>query len=196
MMKRKVTKLVALSLAMVMTVALQTDDVYAKNYYVEDYSTMGNIEINLNDSVKPIAEPKIDEDEILVKKNANKIKKMTMKGVSEGETEQETGTPSTIYYGSVSGHLSKANDYLLYPTKLSAGEYLQVRLQLPKNAQIDYDLLLYNSSLSLIKTSDYVTCVSDDGTLDESLGYLAGMDETVYVCVYSAAEAAKQRHIL
>ena len=102
------------------------------------------------------------------------------------EVAVEEDSTSKIYYGTMTGKLSKTNDYLMYPAKLSAGEYLQAKLTLPTDPQIDYDLLLFDSSLSLIKSSDYVTCTTSEmATLDESIGYTANKDETVYVCVYS-----------
>lgn len=106
--------------------------------------------------------------------------------VKERKVTVDEDSTSKIYYGTMTGKLSKTNDYLMYPAKLSAGEYLQAKLILPTDSQIDYDLLLFDSSLSLIKSSDYVTCTTSEmPTLDESIGYIANTDETVYVCVYS-----------
>lgn len=100
-------------------------------------------------------------------------------------TESAEGTESVVYYGTNSGYLSATNDYLLYPANLSAGDYLQVELDLPDVTGLDYDLLLFDASLTLIKSCDYVTYDNGDGTLEESIGYQATAEETVYVCVYS-----------
>ena len=103
--------------------------------------------------------------------------------IEDAEAEE---TNSVIYYGTVAGHLSSMDDYVLYPITLEAGYYLQARLTLPVDSQIDYDLLLFDDSLSLIKSSDYVTCMtSNTATLDESVGYLATTTEKIYICVYS-----------
>lgn len=99
--------------------------------------------------------------------------------------EGEEGTDSVVYYGTNSGYLSATDDYLLYPASLSAGDYLQVELELPDVSGLDYDLLLFDASLSLIKSCDYVTYDNGDGTLEESIGYQATAEESVYVCVYS-----------
>ena len=99
--------------------------------------------------------------------------------------ESAEGTESVVYYGTNSGYLSATDDYLLYPANLSAGDYLQVELDLPDVTGLDYDLLLFDASLSLIKSSDYVTYDNGDGTLEESVGYQATVEESVYVCVYS-----------
>ena len=124
----------------------------------------------------------------------NKIKDYLTEQVKtqNSEVAVEEDSTSKIYYGTMTGKLSKTNDYLMYPAKLSAGEYLQAKLTLPTDPQIDYDLLLFDSSLSLIKSSDYVTyTTSEMATLDESIGYIANKDETVYVCVYSVGGGSK-----
>lgn len=111
------------------------------------------------------------------------------------EEVQETDA-STIYYGSVTGMLDKTNDYALYPVTLSANQYLQVRLTLPNDNQLDYDLLLYDSNLSLIKYSDYITCTNGAGTLEEAVGYIAKSNEKLYVCVYSTAGGSTEEYTL
>lgn len=87
---------------------------------------------------------------------------------------------------SVSGYLSNSGDYALYTAELPAGSYLQARLTLPNNNQIDYDLVLYDSALSVIKSSDYLTFLNAAGTIAESIGYKASGNEKVYIGVFSS----------
>lgn len=51
--------------------------------------------------------------------------------VKERKVTVDEDSTSKIYYGTMTGKLSKTNDYLMYPAKLSAGEYLQAKLILP-----------------------------------------------------------------
>ncbi len=107
--------------------------------------------------------------------------------VGEPITKSNDRNDPVIYYGSYTGYLTGTNDYLLYPASLSAGQYIQVKLTLPDDSSIDYDLWLLDSSFSTIKTSDYYTVTTSTmtSTLPESLGYIVSSAETVYVCVYS-----------
>ena len=87
--------------------------------------------------------------------------------------------------GTISNYLTQTNDYHLYSLNLTNGSYLQARLTCPSNANIDYDLLLFDSSLNLIKSSDYVTYITETTTIEESIGYIAGSNINLYLCVYS-----------
>lgn len=91
-----------------------------------------------------------------------------------------------LSYGSVADYLTKQDDYIMYPFSLKAGEYLQAELQIPFDANIDYDLMIFDSDINLIKYSRYVTCIYNEKTIDESIGYCANEDETIYLCVYSS----------
>lgn len=166
----------------------QNDDLYIM---VDDEanaaSKAGDIQLHIPDSVdsveadKAAAEIKIDAEHVSETGECIGADLYTM-AAAEGEDAS-----STIYYGTMSGNLSAKDDYVLYPATLAPGDYLQARLAQPDDSQIDYDLLLFDSSLSLIKSSDYVTYMNDAGTLEESIGYIAAADERVYVCVYSVA---------
>lgn len=186
-MKRNVrTRFFAICMAVTMLCAIQTSEVSAKGYQVPVNVEAGDIEINLGEPIVKVPENKVVDEQAVVQENMAEMQDYIASDILLADAE-ETDTTRKIYVGSVSGKLSKTNDYLLYPISLVAGEYLQAKLKLPMNAQIDYDLLLFDTSLSLIKTSDYVTCTSGSGTLDESIGYLPTKDEKVYLCVYSVA---------
>ena len=104
------------------------------------------------------------------------------------ESTERSATNSSLQMGTISNYLSQANDYHLYSLNLPAGNYLQARLTSPNDSNIDYDLLLFDSSLTLIKSSDYVTYINTStDTIQESLGYIANTTISLYVCVYSVA---------
>ena len=97
-------------------------------------------------------------------------------------------TPAQVYLGTVQDYLLEAGDYKLYPVDLSEGEYLQVRLDVPDDMNIDYDLFLYDSTLTnVIKVSDYITVLDGYEALQEALGYVASSDQILYLCVRSSS---------
>lgn len=184
-MKRKVSSVVSLLLALTLVFSLNTNVVFASEYDVTESPAISDIEINLPDNVDmSIGNISVDKESI-VKLNNDTIAQYIVDEIQIVDSRNSTEQDSVIYYGSDTGYLAQTNDYLLYAVNLTYGDYLQARLKLPNNPQIDYDLLLYDSSLSLIKSSDYITCTDGSGTLDESIGYLASGDELVYVCIYS-----------
>lgn len=183
-MKKYVVKMAALFITTFLTFASQTNNIWAGESY------------KVNNTVEKNYEVTCENDETITKLDFKTEKQISNNKIKDNLTEKvktqnsevtvDEDSTSKIYYGTMTGKLSKTNDYLMYPAKLSAGEYLQAKLILPTDSQIDYDLLLFDSSLSLIKSSDYVTCTTSEmPTLDESIGYIANTDETVYVCVYS-----------
>ena len=178
-MKRKILTVL---LALVLTTSLSQNYVFAKEYDVKEDTSIGDMEIDLSDNAKIMQRDNLIKEEAVVESNMNRIAMYTADEIQVANTEDEVTQSSELYYGSVSGYLSQTNDYVLYPISISAGNYLQARLTLPNDAQIDYDLLLFDSSLSLIKSSDYVTCTSEERTLDESVGYLATNNEKIYIC--------------
>ncbi len=184
-MKRKVTKIVSLLSALTLLFAFNSMAAFAKEYNVTENFTIGDIEISVPDTVDMMTDNVSIDKESVVKSNSDRIAEYIANEIRFAAPQNDVEQSSTIYYGSDSGYLAQTNDYLLYFVNLTPGDYLQARLKLPNNAQIDYDLLLFDSSLSLIKSSDYVTCTDGSGTLDESIGYLASVDEEVYICVYS-----------
>lgn len=201
-MKILKTKFWATMVAAVLAVFSQPNVFLAKEYYVkgpcgedffqvEDSFRSGDLEINIPDLIGQIEKGKVTVDRLIAPRGVVETaslfnEEFLTENVDEGPEELETPV-STIYYGTMTGKLSATNDYVLYPANLDSGDYLQARLTLPNRSEIDYDLLLFNSSLSLIKSSDYVTYINAAGTLEESVGYKATTDEKVYVCVYSVA---------
>ena len=180
-MKKYIVKMVALCSTIFLSLASQTNNIWAGESYKINNTVAKNYEVKYENITK--LDLKTEKQ-----LSNNKIKDYLTEQVKtqNSEVAVEEDSTSKIYYGTMTGKLSKTNDYLMYPAKLSAGEYLQAKLTLPTDPQIDYDLLLFDSSLSLIKSSDYVTCTTSEmATLDESIGYIANKDETVYVCVYS-----------
>lgn len=186
-MKRKILSVL---LALVLTTSLSQNYVFAKEYDVKEDTSIGDMEIDLSDNAKIMQRDNLIEEETVVESNINRIAMYTADEIHVDNTEDDVTSSSELYYGSVSGYLSQTNDYVLYPISVSAGNYLQAKLTLPNDAQIDYDLLLFDSSISLIKSSDYVTCTSGERTLDESVGYLATSDEKIYICVYSVGNGS------
>lgn len=186
-MKRKI---LAILISSMLTVSIVQNCVFAKEYNVKESISVDDIEIDLSDNAKIILRDNCSEEETVVKSNRSEIAMYTADEIQVASLENDKISNSELYYGSVSGYLSHTNDYVMYPISVSAGDYLQSRLILPNDSQIDYDLLLFDTSLSLIKSSDYVTCTSDKRTLDESVGYLATSDEKIYICVYSVGNGS------
>jgi hypothetical protein len=188
-MKRIIKYFAILTLISLM-VLVHTNIVYAENSNAEDDFILYDSEITQENVMDDNSMTQFIDIESVIRDKAydiDNIAKEKLHFQIDGDDRQTDDTSVTIYYGTMTGYLSQANDYVLYPANLTVGQYLQVRLALPNNSQIDYDLLLFDSSISLIKSSDYVTCSVGNGTLDESIGYIADNDETVYVCVYSVA---------
>lgn len=104
----------------------------------------------------------------------------------EKNIENHVTRSFTVSGGGFQDYLSGTDTYQLYPAQLSAGEYLQLRLSVPSDVNINYNLYLYDSSLSnILKASTYLSAVNDFGVLPESIGYIAPTDQTVYICIYS-----------
>lgn len=192
-MKRKINRLVAMFLAVILAVSAQTGKVFAEDYCAEDDFEAEEVESDSPYSVESFEVDKIAvekivvEDYVLESEIINAEMAQTVVTMDEGEDDDDPEPGSIIYSGTMTGYLSATNTYVLYPANLDAGDYLQARLTLPNNSAIDYDLLFFDSNLSLIKSSDYVTYINDTGTLQESVGYIAETDESVYVCVYSVS---------
>lgn len=80
-----------------------------------------------------------------------------------------------IFSGFLTGSGDEAN---LYPIPVAAREILCIQVDLPNNAQIDYDAYLYeigtNNSLTLVDASEYVTYTNNingpSGTVPEGVG--------------------------
>lgn len=161
LMKRKITKKVfALILSVLLSTFTLMDNVYATSFCEKNRD-----EIEMETENMEITLP---EKSWNIKKAKKKIKSVISVDNQLGKerlssTQFQARLSGIISYGSLSGYLSQTNECVLYPTNLSEGDYFQAKLQLPNNAQIDYDLLLLNSSLSIIKLSDYVTYLNEGG---------------------------------
>lgn len=106
------------------------------------------------------------------------------KNISKLNTRRSTDDYGiTLSY--VTDYLTQGNTYKLYSIDLDAGNYLQASLNVPNDASVDYDLVLYDSNLSMLKYSNQIP-VSYNGSIpiEESLGYIAQSDETVYIAVF------------
>lgn len=153
----------------------------AKDYSIGENPEVSDFELDKTESYKVTSDFKNDIIKQNIQWNENNIDML-----SDDTTESVSDEADrTVYYGTLTGKLSKKDDYTLYPVQLTKNEYLQVKLTLPEDDKIDYDLLLFDEKLSLIKSSDYLTCSKGAGTLAESIGYIAKENEKIYVCVYS-----------
>lgn len=142
---------------------------------------VGDIEINLPDNDVIAADKNMSVDDQAVEADGDEVVLYSPAEIQTFAMDDE----STLYYGTVSGYLTQTGEYALYQVNLTAGNYLQARLSLPNASGIDYDLVLYDSALQVIKTSDYYTFLNSTGTLEESIGYKATTDEQVYMGVFS-----------
>lgn len=191
-MKRKINRLVVMFFAVIFVVTAQTGKVSAENYSVEDGFETEKVESDSLYSVEPFevdrmaVEDFVVEDYVLESEIINAEMAQAVVTMDEGEDDDPEPT-SNIYSGTMTGYLSATDTYKLYPANLDAGDYLQARLTSPNNSAIDYDLLIFDSNLSLIMSSDYVTYINNTGTLQESVGYIAETDSSIYICVYSVS---------
>lgn len=169
----------------VLTISLKSQCVLAKEYENEVNITTSDMEISLPGNNYTMTERDLTVEEITAKIAGDEIVLDAAVGIQAASIEDETDQPSTLRCGSLSGYLSETGDYALYSLNLSAGEYLQARLLQPNNTEIDYDLVIYDSSLTVIKVSDYNTYMYGEPELEESVGYLATTDELIYIGVFS-----------
>ena len=167
---------------------LTTEKVLLEKIIIEDFTvedfTVGDMELNISDDETITSEKDLTVEEVAVTITGEEP---VLYGGEEAQIavmSDETG--STLYTGTVSGYLSQSGDYALYAVELPAGSYLQARLTVPNNSEIDYDLVLYDSSLSVIKASDYITYLNGTGALAESIGYKVTSYEKVYIGVFSS----------
>ena len=176
---------------------LTTENILSEDFTIEGFSlenlTVGDMEFNIPDDETIASEKELTVEDITVKITGEETVIYGGEEAQIATINDETG--STLYTGTISGYLSQSSDYALYAAELPAGSYLQARLTLPNNNEIDYDLVLYDSSLSVIKASDYLTYLNGTGTLAESIGYKAASVEKVYIGVYSSFEVVIQKNI-
>lgn len=203
-MTKKVTSILALLMTLILMGSCETIYTFAQEYEVEEDSAIDDIEDNLpeefvfeedfvtddievcftdNNSTK--VNKNITDEELNVEINGSEIPLYVADEIEAIDAGDETEQDSIIHCGSVSGYLSETGDYILYPANLSAGDYLQARLSVPSNAEINYALVLYDSSLNVIKLCDYITYLNGTKSLEESIGYLSTSDERIYIGVFA-----------
>lgn len=166
---------------MALTVAILAEPqyVFAKN---EEDSAVNGIKSSLSDSSFAVTQKNLAVEELAIAITGDE----TVLDVGSGARAVSLESDSVVRYGRVSDYLEQMGEYTLYSLGLSAGDYLQARLTQPNDVAIDYDLVLYDSELSILKVSDYVTCLNGAVALEESIGYLATMDEQLYIGIFSA----------
>lgn len=208
-MKRNVSRIVSLSMALVLMGASNPLYASAQEYEAEGDSAMGGVEISLADICEVnenftigdmgISFPESDSTRVDLKTVVEGFK-AEMKGdaillyaadeIQPADVEDEVqayaaSEESTLSYGTVSGYLPETGAYALYNLNLSAGDYLQARLTVPNNVNINYALVFFDSELNALKLSDYASCLNGGLALEESVGYLCASDEMIYIGVLS-----------
>ncbi|MBO5030264.1 MAG: hypothetical protein J6D08_00010 [Lachnospiraceae bacterium] len=187
-MKRKKSKMWALLMALVVTVSVESPHAYAKEAVNETDCTTGDLEISPLPGEYAIPEKGLTAEQFVVEADGSETELFAADEISTASAEEPQAEQTSVTsYGSVSGYLSQTGNYALYTADLTAGTYLQARLTPPANTSIDYDLVLYDSALSVIKVSNYFTYINGTAALEESIGYLAAADERVYIGVFSSA---------
>ena len=184
-MKKKLKrfKIYALFMALVLMTVSKTQYVFAAENEVQENLPKNDMELSILEDVEVTSGKSLTAEELDVTISGEEP---TIYGSEEQISAISDDTSSTLYTATVSGCLAKSGDYALYAAELPAGSYLQARLTLPNNNQIDYDLVLYDSALSIIKASDYLTFLNQTGTLEESVGYKAISNEKVYIGIFSS----------
>ena len=144
---------------------------------------LNDILIQIQDDSAALVQDQID---VLENETEEEIESAIEDDILELE-EEDDETEVTIFSGTITDYLSATNDYDLYSVPLSQGNYLQARLSVPSDININYDLLLYDANFNLIKFSDYLTVLDGYGPLADSIGYVASGEQTLYLCVYSVS---------
>lgn len=107
--------------------------------------------------------------------------------VTESFSVKNRDNPSNynLTLGTLTDSITQQNSYKIYPLELDENQYLQARLIVPNDSSVDYDLVLYNSSFSVIKYSNqYSLTYNNNVPIPESLGYISTSDQTVYLVVF------------
>lgn len=188
--KKKRLKMYAMFMALIIMISSEAPYVFAAENEVigdtvpEDY-TIGDMEVAVPNEETTTLEKELTVEELAVTITGEEpVIYDGAEAQLAAMSDDETG--SSLYNWTVSGYLSKSGDYALYTAELPAGSYLQARLSVPNNNTIDYDLVLYDSALSVIKASDYITYLNTAGAIAESIGYKASNTETIYIGVFSS----------
>lgn len=146
-MNTKVTKILTWLMALIIFVSVEALPVSAEEFFVEEETIMGGIEINVPVGPNVEVARNLVGEEFNVGLNGNEISLYADGGIQTADEGQE----SILRYGSASGYLAETGAFQLYSINLSAGDYLQARLTVPNNAAIMYALAFYDSELNVIK---------------------------------------------
>lgn len=210
--KRKVSRIVSLSMALVLMGSFNPLYVSAQEYDAEGDFETGGIEISLADgygfgedfaigdmgirvpgSDNLLFDKEITAREFNIERNENIIQldaggiwaADAGNGIQTFAADAGADSESTLRCGTVSDYLSETDDYRLYGFNLSAGDYLQVRLSVPLNIDVDYFVPIFDSGFNLLKRSTYPTYSNDMQSVEQSVGYLCTSDEEVIFGAYS-----------
>lgn len=97
----------------------------------------------------------------------------------------------SVIDGSFDDYIEIEGGYKAYSIPLPGGAYLQAQLDLPNNADIDYDLFILDKNGVVVAYSQYGTYLNgSEGTVSESTGYITPIDaptETYYIYIESVA---------
>ncbi len=96
----------------------------------------------------------------------------------------------SIADGSLADYIETDGGSKTYSVSLAGGQYLQVRLDLPDDEDIDYDLYILDKNGKIVAYSQYGSYLNGSaGTVSESTGYMVPLNaplETYYIYVWSA----------
>lgn len=211
-MKRKVSRMVSLSMALVLMTSFNTLHASAQEYEAEGGFETGGIEISLADGFEAGEDFAIGDRGLRVPGSDNLLfdKEITARefnvewneniiqldaggiwaadvgnGIQTFAADAGAGSESTLRCGTVSDYLSETDDYRLYGFNLSAGDYLQVRLSVPNNAGVSYCIPIFDSEFNLLKRSTYPAYSNDMQSSEQSVGYLCTSDEEILFGAYS-----------
>lgn len=185
-MRKKGLKGLTLVMTVVMTAFLMPQNASAEEMeetVIAIDSLTGNLEINLPTSSEMVSKEQQAEGESFVEITGDETVLHLGNDIQTFSVEAEQ--ESQVYYGSLSDYLTQTGDYKLYSLSLATGDYLQVQMSQPGDSAIDYDLGLYDSELNVIKGSDYYPYLNGTTPLEESVGYLATTDQTIYIGIIS-----------
>lgn len=150
-LKRKVSRILSLSMALVLMGSFNPLHALAQEYEVEEDFQTGGIEISLADEYGFGEDLAIGDMEFSIPESGSIAAdlgaivkgfkaeinedvvtlQMRAADVEDGIQAYAASRESTLSYGTVSGYLPETGAYALYNLNLSAGDYLQARLTVP-----------------------------------------------------------------
>lgn len=188
-MKSKVSRIVSLSMALVLMGSFNPLYASAQEYKAEGGSVIGDMELRLSESNNILFDKEItvgEFNENIIQLDAGEIWTVDAgNGIQMFAAGDEGSRESTLRCGTVSDYLSGTDDYRLYGLNLSAGDYLQVRLTVPNDAGVSYCLPIFDSAANLLMRSTYPAYSNDMQSSEQSVGYLCTSDEEILFGAYS-----------